>query len=243
MIDYINQVRTCNIITIEDPVEFLHRDNKSIISQREVGSDTPSFSGALKGALRQDPDVILVGEMRDYETIETAMTAAETGHLVMSTLHTMDAAETVNRIIGVFPPYHQRQVRIQLASVIKGVISQRLVPKSDGKGRVPAVEVMLGTGRIRECIDDKDKTKQLHDAIAQGFVSYGMQTFDQSLMKLYTAKLITYDEALRQSSNPDDFALKVSGISGTSDASWEGFENKEDDPAAEPEALDIEKFA
>jgi twitching motility protein PilT len=179
--------------------------------------------------------------MRDYETIETAMTAAETGHLVMSTLHTMDAAETVNRIIGVFPPYHQRQVRIQLASVIKGVISQRLVPKADGKGRVPAVEVMLGTGRIRECIDDKDKTKQLHDAIAQGFVSYGMQTFDQSLMKLYTAKLITYDEAVRQSSNPDDFALKVSGVSGTSDASWEGFESK-DDPAAEPEPLVIEKF-
>ena len=242
MIDYINQNRTCNIITIEDPVEYLHRDNKSIISQREVGSDTPSFSGALKGALRQDPDVILVGEMRDYETIETAMTAAETGHLVMSTLHTMDAAETVNRIIGVFPPYHQRQVRIQLASVIKGVVSQRLVPKSDGKGRVPAVEVMLGTARIRECIDDKEKTKQLHDAIAQGFVSYGMQTFDQSLMKLYTAKLITYDEAIRQSSNPDDFALKISGISGTSDASWEGFENKEDDPAAEPEQLAIEKF-
>jgi twitching motility protein PilT len=241
MIDYINQNRTCNIITIEDPVEFLHRDNKSIISQREVGSDTPSFSGALKGALRQDPDVILVGEMRDYETIETAMTAAETGHLVMSTLHTMDSAETVNRIIGVFPPYHQRQVRIQLASVIRGVVSQRLVPKSDGKGRVPAVEVMLGTARIRECIDDKDKTKQLHDAIGQGFVSYGMQTFDQSLMKLYTAKLITYEEAIRQSSNPDDFALKISGISGTSDASWEGFESKED-PAVEPEQLEIEKF-
>jgi twitching motility protein PilT len=241
MIDYINQNRTCNVITIEDPVEFLHRDNKSIISQREVGSDTPSFSGALKGALRQDPDVILVGEMRDYETIETAMTAAETGHLVMSTLHTMDAAETVNRIIGVFPPYHQRQVRIQLAGVIKGVISQRLVPRADGKGRVPAVEVMLGTLRVRECIDDKDKTKQLHDCIAQGYVSYGMQTFDQSLMKLYTSKLISYEEAVRQSSNPDDFALKVSGISGTSDASWDGFESKED-LIAEPEPLAIEKF-
>jgi twitching motility protein PilT len=243
MIDYINQHRTCNIITIEDPVEFLHRDNKSIISQREVGSDTPSFSNALKGALRQDPDVILVGEMRDYETIETAMTAAETGHLVMSTLHTMDAAETVNRIIGVFPPYHQRQVRIQLAGVIKGVLSQRLVPKADGKGRVPAVEVMLGTARVRECIDDKDKTKQLHEAITQGFVTYGMQSFDQSLMKLYTAGMISYDEALRQSSNPDDFALKISGISGTSDASWEGFENKKENEAeAEPEKIEIEKF-
>lgn len=242
MIDCINSQRTCNIITIEDPVEFLHRDNKSIISQREVGTDTPTFSAALKGALRQDPDVILVGEMRDYETIETAMTAAETGHLVMSTLHTMDAAETINRIIGVFPPYHQRQVRIQLASIIKAVISQRLVPKADGKGRVPAVEVMLASARVRECIDDKDKTKQLNDAISQGYVTYGMQSFDQSLMRLYSNKLITYEEALRQSSNPDDFALKISGISSTSDASWEGFENKPDDPAVEPDKLDIEKY-
>ena len=235
MIDYINQNRTANIITVEDPVEFLHRDNKSIISQREVGCDTQSFASALKGALRQDPDVILVGEMRDLETIETAMTAAETGHLVMSTLHTMDAAETVNRIISVFPPYHQRQVRMQLSGIVKGVVSQRLVPKADGKGRVPAVEVMLGTARVRECIDDESKTKEIHDAIAQGFVSYGMQTFDQSLMKLFSSKLITYEEALRQSSNPDDFALKVSGISGTSDASWEGFEGKE-------EQIEIEKY-
>lgn len=241
MIDTINQSRTCNIITIEDPVEFLHRDNKSIISQREVGTDTPTFSGALKGALRQDPDVILVGEMRDYETIETALTAAETGHLVMSTLHTMDAAETINRIIGVFPPYHQRQVRMQLAGVVKGVISQRLVSRADGKGRVPAVEVMLGSARVRECIDDKEKTKQLGEAIAQGFVSYGMQSFDQSLMKLYTSKMISYEEALRQSSNPDDFALKVSGISSTSDASWDGFESKENERPVQ-ETIEIEKY-
>jgi len=242
MIGAINQTRTCNIITIEDPVEFLHRDNKSIISQREVGTDTHTFSAALKGALRQDPDVILVGEMRDYETVETAMTAAETGHLVMSTLHTTDAAETINRIIGVFPPYHQRQVRIQLASVIKAVISQRLVPRADGKGRVPAVEVMLASARVRECIDDKEKTKQLNDAISQGYVSYGMQSFDQSLMRLYSNKLISYEEALRQSSNPDDFALKISGISSTSDASWDDFENQPEDPAAELEKLDIEKY-
>jgi twitching motility protein PilT len=242
MIDYINQNRTCNIITVEDPVEFLHRDNKSIISQREVGCDTQTFASALKGALRQDPDVILVGEMRDLETIETAMTAAETGHLVMSTLHTMDAAETVNRIIGVFPPYHQRQVRIQLAGIMRGVISQRLVPKADGKGRVPAVEIMLGTARVRECIDDENKTKEIHDAIAQGYVAYGMQTFDQSLMKLLTSGLITYDEAMRQSSNPDDFALKMSGVSSTSDASWEGFEHKGEEAAAEPESLEIEKY-
>jgi twitching motility protein PilT len=244
MIDHINNARTCNIITIEDPVEFLHRDNKCIISQREVGTDTPTFSSALKGALRQDPDVILVGEMRDYETIETAMTAAETGHLVMSTLHTMDAPETINRIISVFPPYHQRQVRIQMASIIKGIVSQRLVPRSDGKGRVPAVEVLLGTARVKECIDDKDKTKQIRDAIAQGYVSYGMQTFDQSLMKLFTSKLITYEEALRQSSNPDDFALKVSGISSTSDASWDSFESKEAkiDEVLKEEKLDIDRF-
>jgi twitching motility protein PilT len=160
----------------------------------------------------------------------------------MSTLHTMDAAETINRIIGVFPPYHQRQVRIQLASIIKAVISQRLVPRADGKGRVPAVEVMLASARVRECIDDKEKTKQLNDAISQGYVTYGMQTFDQSLMKLFSNKLISYEEALRQSSNPDDFALKISGISSTSDASWDGFENKPDDPAAEPSKIDIEKY-
>ena len=238
IVDYVNQNRTCNIITVEDPVEYLHKDKRSIISQREIGFDTLSFANALRGALRQDPDVILVGEMRDMETIETALTAAETGHLVMSTLHTLDAAETINRIIAVFPPFQQRQIRIQLASVIKGVISQRLVPRADGKGRVPAVEVMIATNRIRECIDDKEKTKQIHDAIAQGFVSYGMQTFDQSLMQLYTKQLITYDEALRQSTNPDDFALKVSGISSTSDSTWDKFSGDEE----EPEQVPIDKF-
>jgi twitching motility protein PilT len=240
MIDYINENRSSNIITIEDPVEFLHRDKKSIISQREVGFDTLSFAGALKGALRQDPDVILVGEMRDHETIETALTAAETGHMVMSTLHTLDAAETVNRIISVFPPYHQRQIRTQLSSVIKGVVSQRLVPKAEGKGRVPAVEIMIGTARIRDCIDDKDKTKQIPEAITQGVVSYGMQTFDQSLMQLYSKKLITYEEALRQSSNPDDFALKISGISSTSDLSWDQFTG--DEEGKEGDKLDVDKF-
>ena len=239
IVDYINENRTCNIITIEDPVEYLHRDRKSIISQREVGFDTLSFGNALKGALRQDPDVILVGEMRDHETIEIALTAAETGHLVMSTLHTLDAAETVNRIITTFPPNHQRQVRSQLAGVVKGVISQRLVPRADGKGRVPAVEIMLGTGRIRECIDDRDKTKQIPEAIAQGVVAYGMQSFDQSLMQLYSKKLITYEEALRQCSNPDDFALKISGISSTSDLSWDQFVDGE---ANGEESLDVEKF-
>jgi twitching motility protein PilT len=241
MIDYINEHRTCNLITIEDPVEYLHRDKKSIISQREVGFDTVSFGNALKSALRQDPDVILVGEMRDLETIETAISAAETGHLVMSTLHTLDASETVNRIISVFPPFQQRQVRTQLSGVLKGAISQRLVPRADGKGRVPAVEVMLGTARIRECIDIEEKTKQLPEAIAQGFVAYGMQTFDQSLMQLFTKKLITYDEAMRQSTNPDDFALKVSGISSTSDSSWDEFTQAEEEKTEE-ETTFIEKF-
>jgi twitching motility protein PilT len=234
MIDYINEHRTCNIITVEDPVEYLHKDKKSIISQREIGFDTLSFANALRGALRQDPDVILVGEMRDMETIETALTAAETGHLVMSTLHTVDAAETINRVIAAFPPYQQRQIRTQLASVIKGVVSQRLVARADGKGRVPAVEVMLATARIRECIDDKEKTKQIHEAIAQGVISYGMQTFDQSLMSLYSKQLITYEEALRQSSNPADFALKVSGISSTSDATWDKFAGEGEDSEPDP---------
>ena len=239
MIDFINENRTCNIITIEDPVEYLHKDKKSLISQREVGFDTLSFGKALTSSLRQDPDVILVGEMRDYETIETALTAAETGHLVLSTLHTLDAAETINRIISVFPPFHQRQVRMQLSGILKGVVSQRLVPRADGKGRVPAVEVMIGTARIRDCIDDKEKTKQIPEAIAQGFTNYGMQTFDQSLMQLLTRKLITYEEAMRQSSNPDDFALKVSGISSTSDSSWDDF--TEETTTADGKLI-IEKF-
>jgi len=223
IIDYINANRKSHIVTIEDPIEFLHRDKKSIINQREVGSDTEGFQPAMKSALRQDPDVILVGEMRDHETIETALTAAETGHLVLSTLHTIDATETVNRIISVFPPYQQRQMRIQLAAVLRGVISMRLVPRLDGKGRVPAVEVMIASARVRQMIDDKELTKQLPDAIQQGYESYGMQTFDQSLMGLLKQKFISFEEALRQCSNPDDFKLKVSGVSSTSDLSWDAF--------------------
>ena len=194
------------------------------MNQREVGVDTMSFNQALKSALRQDPDVILVGEMRDLETIETALLAAETGHLVMSTLHTLDAAESVNRIISTFPPHQQKQIRIQLASVIKAVVSQRLVPKADGKGRVAAVEIMKVTARIKELIEDKDRTKEIPDAIAQGHVAYGMQTFDQSLMMLVRQSLITYEEALRQASNPDDFALRFQGVSSTSDSKWDDFD-------------------
>ncbi|WP_005033631.1 type IV pilus twitching motility protein PilT [Holophaga foetida] len=239
MIDIINTHQTRNIITIEDPIEFLHQDKKSIISQREIGEDTPDYSTALLGALRQDPDVILVGEMRDLETIQTAMIAAETGHLVMATLHTLDAAEAINRIISVFPHSLQRQVRLQLASILKGVISQRLVPKADGKGRVPAVEIMLTSARVKECIDDMEKAKYLSEAIAQG-ASYGMQSFDQSLMRLHASQLITYKEALRQSSNPDNFSLKASGVSSTSDASMEGFVGAMVDRSQGTEKVEIE---
>ncbi|MBI5074140.1 MAG: type IV pilus twitching motility protein PilT [Nitrospirae bacterium] len=221
MIDHINTNKTDHIMTIEDPIEYLHRDKRSIVNQREIGSDTESFSKAMRAAMRQDPDVILVGEMRDFETIQTALTAAETGHLVLSTLHTSDAAETVNRIISVFPPYQHKQVRIQLASVLKGIISMRLVPKSDGKGRVPAVEVLIATATIKDCILDADKTKAINDVIAQGAIHYGMQTFDQSLFNLFKSGLISYEEALRRATNPDDFALKVKGIQSTSDASLE----------------------
>lgn len=219
MVDYINMNRTCNIITIEDPLEFLHRDKRSLINQREVGNDTESFAKALRSALRQDPDVILVGEMRDFETIQTAMIAAETGHLVFSTLHTVDAAETVNRIVSVFPPYQHKQVRMQLSSIIRGIISMRLLPRADGKGRVPAVEILVTTATIRDCILDPEKTKLLHDVIAQGKIHYDMQTFDQSLLFLYQSRLVTYEEALRRATNPDDFILKVKGIQSSSDLS------------------------
>ncbi|MDH4227479.1 MAG: type IV pilus twitching motility protein PilT [Deltaproteobacteria bacterium] len=219
VLDHINNNRSCNVISIEDPIEFLHRDKRCIINQREIGVDTNSFAEALRGALRQDPDVIMVGEMRDVETIEIALTAAETGHLVLSTLHTIDAMETVNRIVSVFPPYQQKQIRIQLAGVLKAVISQRLLPKVDGTSRVPAVEVLVSTSRVRECIVDKEKTKEIHDAISKGFTTYGMQTFDQSIMSLLKKGHIDYDEAIRQATNPDDFALKFKGISGGDDSS------------------------
>jgi twitching motility protein PilT len=217
MIDYINSTRTEHIMTIEDPIEFLHRDKKSLVNQREVEVDTKSFALALRSALRQDPDVILVGEMRDYETIETALTAAETGHLVLSTLHTLDATETVNRIIAVFPPHQQKQIRLQLASVLKAIVSMRLVPRADGQGRVPAVEVLRATSYIRDCVENKEKTKLIRDAISQGTSQYGMQTFDQSLYRLYRQDLISFEEALRQATNPDEFKLRVAGIHSTSD--------------------------
>ncbi len=217
MIDYINSTRTEHIMTIEDPIEFLHRDKKAIVNQREIDVDTRAFAPALRSALRQDPDVILVGEMRDYETIETALLAAETGHLVFSTLHTLDATETINRIISVFPPHHQKQIRIQLGQVLKAVVSLRLLPRADGIGRVPAVEVLISTPYIRDCIENKDKTKYIREQIALGTSQYGMQTFDQSLYQLYKSGLITLDEAMRRASNPDEFKLKIQGVQFTAD--------------------------
>jgi twitching motility protein PilT len=218
LLDHINTTKSCHIMTVEDPIEFLHRDNRSIVNQREVGADTQSFARALRAALRQDPDVILVGEMRDFETIETALAAAETGHLVLSTLHTLDATETINRIIAVFPPHQQRQIRLQLASVLKAAISQRLIPRADARGRVPAVEVLIGTAFVRDCIVDKEKTSMIPGAIAAGTSQYGMQTFDQSIFSLYASGYVTLDEALRWASNVNEFKLRVQGISTTGDA-------------------------
>ena len=239
MIDFINTHRNEHVITVEDPIEFLHRDKKSLVNQREVDVDTHGFAPALRAALRQDPDVILVGEMRDLETIETALLAAETGHLVFSTLHTLDATETVNRIISVFPPHQQKQIRIQLAQVIKSVISLRLVPRADGTGRVPAAEVMIATAYIRDCIENKEKTKFIREQIALGTSQYGMQTFDQSLYGLYQGGLITLDEALRRASNPDEFKLKVQGVQFTSDIAREQMESTLDLPN-EPHPMDAD---
>lgn len=229
IIDHINTHRTSHIITIEDPIEYLHKDKKSIICQREIGIDTVSFSDALRSSLRQDPDVILVGEMRDLETVEIALSAAETGHLVLSTLHTIDATEAINRIISAFPAHQHQQVRNQLAAVLKAVISQRLIPKKDGSGMVPATEILISTARMRECILDESRVTEIPEVISVGHTTYGMQTFDQSLLGHLTAGLISYEEALKQSSNPSDFELKVKGVSSESDAKWKDFEGEKEE--------------
>jgi twitching motility protein PilT len=213
MVDYINASRAVHIVTIEDPIEYAFKDRRSVINQREVGFDTTSFARALRASLRQDPDVILVGEMRDLETTEIALTAAETGHLVLSTLHTVDAVETINRIVSIYPPHQQDQARLQLCSVIKGVISQRLVPRADGMGMVPAVEILVSTARVRELIADQHRTREIHEAIATGRDPYGMISFDQSLTELVKNRFVTYEEAIAASSNPDDFALFFRGVS------------------------------
>jgi twitching motility protein PilT len=216
VVDHINEKRNCHIVTIEDPIEFLHKDKESFITQREVDVDTRSFAEALRGSLRQDPDVILVGEMRDLETIETALVAAETGHLVLSTLHTLDAQETLTRIISAFPPYQQKSIRIQLAGLLKAVVSQRLMKSVKTGTRVPAVEILISTPLIRDYILHEEKTGSIRDVIAAGTSQYGMQTFDQSLFYLYQSGMITLEEALRGATNPDEFRLRLAGIQNTS---------------------------
>jgi twitching motility protein PilT len=240
MIDHINRTTDKHIITVEDPIEYLHTDDLSVITQREIGADCQSFAAGLRGALRQDPDVILVGEMRDLETIETAILAAETGHLVMSTVHTLDATETVTRVISAFPEHARGQARLILASILKGAISQRLVPRADGTGMVPAVEVLVSTGLVKECIQLQERTRELRDVIARGYTTYGMQTFDQSLMALWKENLITFEEAMGQATNPDDFALKARGISSTSDARWDDFDR--DETANDEESIKVDRF-
>src|SRR6266478_5392115 len=225
MLDRINSTRPEHIVTIEDPIEFLHRDKKGFVNQREVEVDTPSFGSALRASLRQDPDIILVGEMRDLETIGTALHAAETGHMVFSTLHTLDAVETINRIIAIFPPPEQKQIRLQLAAVLRAIVSQRLVRRSDSEGRVPAVEVMVTTSYIRECILVPEKTRSIREAISAGTSQYGMQTFDQSLWDLFQAGLVNYDTALESASNADEFKLRMQGIASTADISRQSMQS------------------
>ena len=228
ILDSVNRREARNVITIEDPVEFLFRDKKSTISQREIGLDTATFSEGLKHILRQDPDVIMIGEIRDADTMRTAVMAADTGHLVLSTLHTIDATQTVNRIISFFPPHQHEEVRFMLASTLQAVIALRLVPRSDREGRIPATEIMLVTATIKEYLLDQEKTSLIKAAIAEGVSQYGMQTFDQSLMKHYTEGKVSLESALRYCSNPNEFELRVKGIHATSDESWKSFERKEE---------------
>ena len=226
MIQHINENRRANIITIEDPIEFLHRDINSHINQREVGNDTGSFMQAMRRVLRQDPDVILIGEIRDLETLDTALKAADTGHMVFSTLHTMDATQTINRVLSFYPPHQQAEVRFALASALQAVVSLRLVPRADKQGRIPGCEVLINTAAVRDQIRDMSKSLNIPDLIKEGTVQYGMQSFDQSLMNWYSKGVISYEDALFFSTNPSEFALRVQGVAGTSDSSWSGFEQE-----------------
>ena len=220
MIELINSQRSENIMTIEDPIEYIYKDKKSIISQREVGADTETFASALRHAFRQDPDVILIGEIRDAETMSIALAAADTGHLVLTTLHTMNVVETISRIISFFPPHQHQQIRLLLSGTLRSIICQRLLARADTPGRIPAVEIMVTTGAIRDCLIDPMKTSSIIEFIEAGAVQYGMQSFDQSIMKLYRQGMITYEDAMRNASNPDDFDLRIKGITGALDNTW-----------------------
>jgi twitching motility protein PilT len=217
LLEHMNSTRCDNILTIEDPIEYIYRDKSSIISQREVGGDTESFGAALRHAFRQDPDVILIGEVRDLETMSIALTAADTGHLVLTSLHTLNIVETITRIISFFPPHQHQQIRLLLAGTLRAVVCQRLLTRCDQPGRVPATEIMINSGAIKDCIINPEKTIDIIELVEQGGVQYGMQTFDQSIMALYKQGMISFEEAMSQASNPDDFDLRVRGISGTSD--------------------------
>ena len=220
MLDYINQNESVNIITVEDPIEYLYNDNKAIISQRELGVDTLSYANALRAALRQDPDVLLVGEIRDLETMAIALTAADTGHMVFATIHTTNATETIQRVLSMYPPHQHDEIRLLLAEVLAGIISLRLLPTKDGNGRVPAAEILVNTAAIKEYIKDKDKLPMVETAIAEGHMQYRSQTFDQSLLELYNQEKISLDVALNAATNRDDFELKIRGITGTSERGW-----------------------
>jgi twitching motility protein PilT len=227
MIDLINRQRRVNIITIEDPIEFLHRDQLANVSQREVGSDTLSFAGALRHVLRQDPDVILIGEIRDQDTMDTALKAADTGHLVLSTIHTTDATQTISRVLSFYPPHQHGEIRMLLSTALAAVISQRLIPRKDGKGRVPAVEVLINTAAVADNIRDTQKALNIPDLIAEGGTSYGMQSFDQSLMRWFQDGVISYEEAVYHATRPSEFALRVSGISASSDRTFDSMPEKD----------------
>jgi twitching motility protein PilT len=229
IVDIINEKTARHVITIEDPIEFLHKDKKSIISQREIGSDTEAYGAALKHVLRQDPDVILIGEIRDVDSMKIALTAADTGHLVLSTLHTTDATQTVSRIISFFPPHQHQEIRYLLASTLRAVLSQRLIADADGLQRFPAIEVLINTATTKEYIQDQDRTSMIRQAIQEGFVQHQMQTFDQSLMQLYKAGKITLESAMHASSNPHEFELRIRGIQASSDNTWEAFEESQEE--------------
>jgi len=234
MIHRINTTMGRNIITVEDPIEFLHWNVKSIISQREIGTDTDNYAGALKRILRQDPDVILIGEIRDRETMSVALMAADTGHLVLSTLHTTDAAQTINRIVSFYPPHQHDEVRFLLSGSLEAIVSMRLLPRCDGKGRVPAVEVLMNTETIRECLRNPDETPRIREVMSAGANQYGMQTFDQSLMQLYRQGLITLEDALHHATVPTEFELQLKGIEASADTRWLGFADEaETDDAAD----------
>jgi twitching motility protein PilT len=224
MIHHINENEKANVITIEDPIEFLHRDINCHINQREVGTDTATFGQALRRVLRQDPDVILIGEIRDLETLDTALKAADTGHLVFSTLHTMDATQTIQRVLSFYPPHQQAEVRFSLANALQAVVSLRLVPRADKPGRIAAAEILINTAAVRDQIRDMQSALNIPDLIKEGTVQYGMQAFDQSLMQWYKQGVISYESAMYYATSPAEFALRVQGVAGTSDTSWSSFE-------------------